>query len=141
MNNIYNYENIVEKAHKEIQRDSFKNDIPHIDQLLLSYTSHDDISKETVNEIKWLQASANVASYRRLHSRRGFIGKAILLFKKTIRKLTKFYIEPIASDQSEFNRHVAKALVFMQESLDNKDEEIKELQAALNTLNAKNFRG
>ena len=86
MNNIYNNENIVEKAREEIQRDALVNDIPHFDQLLLSYTSHDDISAITANEIKWLQASSNIPSYRKLHSRRGFIGKTILLFKKIIRK-------------------------------------------------------
>ena len=141
MNNIYNNENIVERARKEIQRGSLVNDIPHFDQLLLSYTSHDDISAITANEIKWLQASSNIPSYRKLHSRRGFIGSVILLFKKTIRKIIKIYIEPIASDQSEYNRHITKVLEIMQESLDRKDIEIKELQEVLNKQIVRDYRG
>jgi len=141
MNNIYKDEDIIERAHKEIQRESLVNDIPHIDQFLLSYTSYDDKSEVVACEVWWLQASANIASYRQLHSRWGFIGKAILLAKKTIRKITKFYIEPIASDQSEYNRHVARVLEIMHEALIEKDEEIKELREALVKEIAKNYRG
>jgi protein-arginine kinase activator protein McsA len=64
-----------------------------------------------------------------------------MLVKKTIRKLTKFYIEPIASDQSEYNRHVATVLEIMHEALVEKDEEIKELREALKKVIAKNNRG
>ena len=141
MNNKYNGEDIIEKARKEIQRGSLVNDIQHIDQFVLTYSSYEDESKEIANEIRWLQASANILSYRKLRSRGGIIGKVLLFIKKAIRKLTKFYIEPIASDQSEYNRHVAKTLDFILESLNNKNKEIKELQEALNILTAKNYRG
>jgi hypothetical protein len=51
-----------------------------------------------------------IYAYRELNSRRGLPGKIILFFKKAIRKMSKFYIEPIVEDQNNFNFMVVQGM-------------------------------
>ena len=141
MNNIYNGEDIVEKARKEAKRELPENDIPHMEDLFLSKIYHYDLPETIKHEVGLLHTNADIATYRPLNSRHGSSGKVTLLFKKAIRKLIKFYIEPITADQNTYNLQVARTMDFILESLNRKDEEIKELREALNHLIKKNHRG
>lgn len=52
----------------------------------------------------------DIQAYRNLPTQPGLIGKTKVFIKKVIRKLTKFYIEPIVEDQRAFNSNVVNSL-------------------------------
>jgi FkbM family methyltransferase len=56
-----------------------------------------------------LQTRENYA-YRYLHSHRKVIGPLIIFAKKVVRKLLKWYVEPIAFQQTRFNNAVTPAI-------------------------------
>ncbi|MGO4345185.1 FkbM family methyltransferase [Paenibacillus sp. MCAF9] len=61
-----------------------------------------------------LQTRENYA-YRYLHSHRKVIGPLIIFAKKVVRKLLKWYVEPIAFQQTKFNSAVTPAIGRMTE--------------------------
>ncbi len=54
-------------------------------------------------------------AYRTILSNRKFVGRIIVFVKKVIRKLLKFYVEPIAFQQTEFNNAVTPSIGRMTE--------------------------
>jgi hypothetical protein len=65
-----------------------------------------------------------IYAYRALKSRRGLPGKAILFFKKVIRKMSKFYIEPIVDDQNVFNYSVVQGMQYLCDYLGRPDQQM-----------------
>ncbi len=62
-------------------------------------------AEELHNAMVYLNAHYNVQPYKPL------TGNPVAVFvKKVIRKLVKFYIEPIAADQNQFNANVVRVL-------------------------------
>lgn len=92
---------------------------------LLGFIKNEDISHEhdlTKNEVKqkyleeihshinvMLKSRENYA-HRHLFSHRKIMGRFIVFIKKIIRKLLKWYIDPIAIQQTEFNNAVTPVL-------------------------------
>ena len=83
-------------------------------------------------EITYLKQTSYISAYRPLYSCRPIIGSVIVFVKKVIRKLVKFYVEPITFDQSDRNAHMARALELLQEQLQKQTEEIEQLKRKLN---------
>lgn len=97
---------------------------------------------EINGHIRTLEQTRENYAYRTLLSERKFIGHLIIFVKKVIRKLTKFYIEPIAFQQTEFNSAVTPTIGRMTEiqnelingvvSLENRNEELSSYYNELN---------
>ena len=51
----------------------------------------------------------SIVCYRPIYSSRRYVGKVIVLCKRVIRKLTKFLLEPIVGQQTQFNAATANA--------------------------------
>ncbi len=79
-------------------------------------------------EIAYLKATSFVSAYRPIYSCRRFWGPIIVFCKRVIRKLTKFYVEPIALDQSDRNAHMANALALMQQRIEALTAEVERLK-------------
>jgi FkbM family methyltransferase len=90
-----------------------------------------------------LQTRENYA-YRHLQSHRNTIGPLIVFSKKVVRKLLKWYVEPIAFQQTKFNNAVTPAIGRITEltaELIDKTNKIEELyQANLTELEHKQKR-
>ena len=137
MNTICDNANIVEEARREVEREQLINDIPHMEQIVYMFTI-DASSVEMSNymqrilaELNYLNTHSEIAYYRPIHSHRKVIGSLILFIRRIIRRLNRFLVETIVTDQSEFNSHLASALGLVLQELARKDEQIKELRSAL----------
>ena len=65
---------------------------------------------EIDQRIKTMEATRENYAYRHIYSCRKFIGGAIVFFKRCVRKLLKWYIEPICFQQTEFNNAVLPSI-------------------------------
>jgi FkbM family methyltransferase len=81
-------------------------------------------------------------AYRYLHSHRKWIGSAIVFAKKVVRKLLKWYIEPVTIQQTEFNNAVTPSVGRITElvrivtnKLETVEHEIIKKQVILENLN------
>lgn len=77
-------------------------------------------------EIEYLRGHVEVRAYRHIYSCRRVVGPLIVFVKRVIRKLTKFYIEPITFDQTDVNTHMLYAIELMQDKLREQEEKIRE---------------
>lgn len=60
----------------------------------------------------------NVTSNKEIRSHRRWIGKIIVLLKRTIRKILQFYIQPIVEEQNEVNREIGRAVNYLNTYID-----------------------
>ncbi|OXM14216.1 FkbM family methyltransferase [Paenibacillus herberti] len=91
-------------------------EIPVSPQVLSQYDSQ-AYFHEISNHINQMQYTRQNFAYRHLQSHRKILGKPITLVKKIMRKLLKWYIEPIAFQQTEFNNAVTPAIGRLTEAL------------------------
>ena len=80
-----------------------------------------------------------IYAYRQLQSRQNILGKFILFFKKVIRKMSKFYIEPIVSDQNNFNANVVQGMQSVRAYMKRPVEDQAALWQAIRELRAENI--
>ncbi len=80
-----------------------------------------------------------VYAYRQLQSRRNVLGKGILFFKKIIRKMSKFYIEPIVTDQNNFNANVVQGMQSIRAYIQIPAEDQTALWQAVRELRSENI--
>jgi len=98
-----NVQEIMNEIRRDIQIKGYKNSdlsFPDIPYNAYSDKSHIDSFAENIRD---LRNRENVFASRPIKSNRVF-GFAIVAFKKIIRRLMSFYIEPIVSDQNVINR-------------------------------------
>lgn len=100
-------EKIMEEIRADIRAKGYVNDIPSFETSLVAVNPSGNFSLNTAElnfEIGLMNQTWNVQAYRP-------VGKGIKAFiKKVIRKLTKFYVEPIVKDQDDFNAHCVRAM-------------------------------
>lgn len=85
--------------------------IPMHDQV--AEAEHEDPQlwlKELDHYIFRMEQTRQNYAFRHIYSCRRIIGKAIVFFKRVVRKLLKWYIEPICNQQTEFNNAVTPAV-------------------------------
>ncbi len=87
-----------------------------------------DVCIEEVNN------SWSVSAYREIKSRGGILGKIIIFFKKAIRKIIKFYVEPIVEDQVVYNTNVVRVLNSVQENIYQNESIVLELKKEIREL-------
>jgi len=94
---------IIAEIQRDIEVKGYRDDDISFSNIPVRVSSGDIAHSAALREhIIELRTNKNVNAYRKLSSNRIF-GSFIILVKKIIRKLTKFYIEPIVSDQNHFN--------------------------------------
>lgn len=69
-----------------------------------------DYIAEIIGRISTMERTRQNYAYRPIYSRRGLAGGVIIFCKRVIRKLLKWYIEPICFQQTEFNNAVTPAI-------------------------------
>jgi len=141
MNNVYNNINIVEEVRKIIEKEKLKNDIPHMEQMVIIndvlFIEDEAFSIQKIKyEIELLKTRTTIPYYRDLVNHKKLLKHINVFLKRLIRKLLKFLVEPIVQEQSDLNKNIIKILDVYQNELVKKDKEIKELQERIN-INSK----
>lgn len=109
-NKTVNIEEIMQGIRQEIKEKNLTSDMLSFEDV--PYRKPGDAvngcaldSEEIKNAMIYLNGHYNIQPYKPLG------GNALFVFvKKIIRKLTKFYVEPIVFDQNDYNANVARVL-------------------------------
>ena len=134
---------IVEEAYLEIEKEGLENDIPHMEQLVILSGSaktensepsarREELDNRITGEISYLRENSAIRTYRPLVSNRRFLGPLLIFARRVMRRLLRFYIEPIVIDQSNYNAHLTCVLDLFQQAMSERDRQIRELKSALN---------
>lgn len=91
------------------------------------------------SHIEQMAISADNRAFRAITSHRPFLGPVIVLAKRIVRKLLKWYVEPICNQQSDFNHNAVACIkdfqkfkdkieLFLKENTVLENEQKKEVQ-------------
>ena len=95
--------------------------IPHIEEvMLLSDLENIQESEELAQALKYMREHQVVEAYRPLAGR-GFR----VFIKKVLRKMLRFYVEPITKDMTDYNVHCVRAVEQLIQAINDKDKELK----------------
>lgn len=86
---------------------------------------------EFVAEVNNMDGAREVNSYRDISSKKKVVGAFVTFFRKVVRRLTCFYIEPIVDDQNKFNETTTKAVGLTIRKHNENDSKIDELEKRL----------
>ncbi|MCL2425562.1 MAG: hypothetical protein FWD05_04400 [Oscillospiraceae bacterium] len=121
-------EKIMEEIRREIAEKGCRNDeISFSDMSIFGPSVSITHSNRLDENVMHLQISHNVSAYRPLESNRT-LGSLVVIVKKVIRKLTKFYIEPVVADQNEINRQIASCIKDMYIDIELLNQRVKHLE-------------
>ena len=122
-----NVEEIMVEIRKEIDEKGYRNETVLFSEIPLNTGSYED-------NLGALHDRYTVATYRVLESK-GALGAIKVFFRKIIRKLIRFYVDPIVFDQNEINKITIMCLhdfYFDNETMRRKiqalEDEIKQLR-------------
>ena len=114
-----NKEEIMAQIRQEIKDGGAPSDMPRFEDIPYRKPAQGASADETM---AWLDSHSYVQPYKQLS------GSPVSVFgKKAVRRLTKFYIEPIASEQSDINANI----VSMLHSLADENKRLADRVAAL----------
>lgn len=125
-----NIEKIMEEIRQEIQEKGYTNDMLSFDDI----TDFDEENKTLEDYFDILNSTWNVQAYRELPGGNGLVSKIIVFIKKVLRKLIKFYIEPIVADQDEFNANSVRLLNMINGYININDKKIEILEKEIAQL-------
>lgn len=125
-----NIEQIMEEIRAEIKAKGFTNDMLSFDDIVDSNTKHKNI--EDYYDI--LNNTWNIQAYRVLPGGSGLLGKIKVFMKKVLRKLIKFYIEPVVNEQNEFNANNVRLLNLISSYMELNDKKIEILESEIEHL-------
>lgn len=102
-----NIENIMNEIRQEIKEKGYTYDMLSFKEVFTVQTdgSNEVDIAEIDGNLGYLNSSYEIMAYRPLAGNKLFV-----FIKKVIRKLTKFYIEPIVASQNEFNAYNVRVL-------------------------------
>jgi len=127
-------EEIMSEIRREIKEKGYKDEDILFSEIPLYSSAYGLIhSGEFEDNLGFLRANNAIAAYRPLKSNR-IVGFLIIFLKKIIRKLTKFYIEPIVTDQNENNRLVTACIQDLYLDIDEIKRSIKQIQYDVDQL-------
>ncbi|MCL2080449.1 MAG: hypothetical protein FWH17_11615 [Oscillospiraceae bacterium] len=133
MNNIYCGKDIVKEALDEIEAEQIGNDVFHMDQI--EYWLEMKNLPDILRNMMLLRELYKIEYYRPLRSNRKVIGRFLIFVRRILRKLNRFYAEPMATDQTNFNSRVLQVLDLYKDELLRKEGQIHELQKQIDDLN------
>jgi len=125
-----NIEKIMEEIRQEIQEKGYTNDMLSFDDIM----DFDEENKTLEDYFDILNSIWNVQAYRELPGGNGLVSKLNVFIKKVLRKLIKFYIEPIVADQNEFNANCVRLLNMSNGHMNIKDKKIEMLEEEIEQL-------
>ncbi|MDE5558866.1 MAG: hypothetical protein K2J32_14465 [Ruminococcus sp.] len=104
MDNYVNTDEIMSQIKREIK----EKNIPDFEDVTYSKQTGAEIPADPDKAI------ASVRAYSYVHPYRQFTGNNLKVFlKKSVRKIIKFYIEPLINEQNDFNASAETALTSM----------------------------
>lgn len=140
MENI-NVEKIMEEIREDIIKKGLTNDMLSFSDVVLD----DDIIRAIAfnkiafnEELYLLNRNWNIQPYKDLGNNQGIKNKIKVLLKKIIRKMIKFYVEPVVYEQDTFNASVVKSMNLINSFIDQKNKEIEKLQEEIEKLKQEN---
>lgn len=130
MENI-NIEDIMEEIREEIREKGYKDEEIQFKDIILSSVATPYNMQAYKEELEQMAEDRMVQSYRDVASDRPGIGAVVTFFKKLVRRMVCFYIEPIVDDQNKFNEEVTNLLAQALNKFAEDDEKISELEKQL----------
>lgn len=127
-----NVNEIMKEIRNDIQEKGYTNDMLSFDDVIVDVgTGHvTKFDKVKFNEeIFNINHEWNVQAYRPLQG-----GKVSVFFKKVIRRLVYFFVEPIVLAQDGFNASLVRMMNQMNCYIDEQNEQIKELKEKIDEL-------
>ena len=101
-------ENIMDEIRSDIVSKGYKSDDVIFSEIPVAVSYNGLIhSMDLEGSVRLLSARSNVQPYRELKSS-GILGSVKVFSKKVIRKIMKFYVEPVVYDQNAFNETAAE---------------------------------
>lgn len=106
----------VEDIMRQIRQKINEKQIKEVDMEMPTLSADGDVSEHLrlVNMTYHIEPHLPITSHRRI------LGKLIIFYKKVVRKLLKWYINPIAEQQENFNANVVRTL----NSIDAREQKI-----------------
>jgi hypothetical protein len=128
--NKIDVESILEEIRKEIKENGYTNDLLSFDdcQVNMEGMSLNYFNKRAFYEdVVSINHLWNVAPDHAIPFSGNIFKKFMTFVKKIIRRLIKFHVDPIVSDQRRFNADVVKAMNMVNAYIDEKEIEIERL--------------
>ncbi len=135
MENKINIEEIMAQIKREIEEKGLTPDMLSFEDV--PYKKPVQVSAETGTSLSAAdEALAYVNAHHYIQPYKPLAGNPIKVFiKKVIRKLTKFYVEPVVFEQNSFNAAAVNVLNVMKSSAESRqDDNSSELLSRLETL-------
>lgn len=121
-----NIEEIMQEIRNEIDEAGYTDDMLSFDDVDLDDGNFqfETFSKEDFNkEVYDLNHRWNIQTYRNLGS-----GGIIGFIKKIVRKMIRFYVDPVVEDQNQFNANLVKTMNLMSCYIQEQDATIATLK-------------
>ena len=114
---------IMEKIKKNIAQNNLNEELPSFLDLPISLREEENTGMELsiVQSKLHMILNRSIEYDKPLWSRGGPLGKIATIFKKCIRRISRFYVLPIAEDLNDTCTFLAQALASMQKVLDQND--------------------
>lgn len=126
-----NVENIMEEIRNKIKEEgldasklSFEDISPQSEDLGTDISNYN--KDELISSCTYMNHHYEISVWHPLNSVRPFIGALITFGKKVMRKLIRFFIQPIVEDQNHFNMHATRSMNQIRNYLIQKDNIIEE---------------
>ena len=132
-----NVEEIMKQIRAEIAEKGLQDDAIEFEELIGidSMEGPQGFNRKRLNEnVTYLNEYWEVLAYRELYVSSGLKGKVFVFVKKVIRKLTKFYVEPIVNDQNQYNASVTRCMNEMKRFIRETQQENQELKKRIEEL-------
>ncbi|MDO5403594.1 MAG: hypothetical protein Q4F11_09155 [Eubacteriales bacterium] len=123
---------IMSEIREDIQKKGYTNDMLSFDDVVMDAGAAQVTKFDKVKfneEIFIINHEWNVQAYRPLQG-----GRISVFFKKVIRKLVYFFVEPIVISQDGFNASLVRMMNQMNCYIEEQDDEIKELKQKIADL-------
>lgn len=133
-NNTLCIEDIMEDIRREIKEKNLTSDMLSFEDV--PYRKAEEMGAEGGNldaeaeiSLRYINSHYTIQPYKQL------CGNPVAVFvKKIIRKLTKFYVEPVVFEQNEFNGHAVKVINAVNKSGSRNDECSAKIDELLNRI-------
>lgn len=126
-----NVESIMDEIREKIKEEgldasrlSFEDTSPKSEDL--GSDINDFSKKDLINSCTYMNHHYEVSVWHPLNSSRPIVGSVLTFGKKVMRKLTRFFIQPIVEDQNHFNMHATRSMNQVRNFLIQKDNIIEE---------------
>lgn len=133
--NEINIESIMQEIRAEIREKGLTNDLLSFNDVVVDTSAMNAVKFDKIafnEEIYTVNHSWNVQAYRVLSG-----SKPVVFFKKVIRKLVYFFVEPIVLEQDGFNASLVRLMNQMNCYIDETKNENEELKKQLAELSEK----